>query len=227
MSTFLTTSVAPEVNLYILRRDSFDGLSLLLQDEDGAPLNLTDAIICSTIWKNDINGGLEQVVALNATVVEPANAGRIRLWLSGPQTAAVWDAAQFALPSNIFSPTAHASQARPFLSWDVRVETQELASDLISVSAGVFTTQLTHGLAPSDRVIFKGTNQSSINYNGTSSKIYKTLTDLSYLPPYSFTVPALSGITDSGIGGAAYRLKQDTVVAGAVIVGTTLSNCFP
>ena len=67
----------------------------------------------------------------------------------------------------------------------------------------------------------------SINYNGTSARIYTNLTNITYAPPYSFTIASLSGITDAAIGGSVYRLRQDTVVAGAVVVGTTLSNCFP
>jgi hypothetical protein len=69
--------------------------------------------------------------------------------------------------------------------------------------------------------------KASINYNGTTARIYSNLTGITYAPPYSFTIASLSGITDAAIGGSVYRLRQDTVVAGAVVVGTTLSNCFP
>jgi len=100
-------------------------------------------------------------------------------------------------------------------------------ADLVSVSAGAFVSQVNHTLASSERAILRGTAQSSINYNNTGARIYSGMTNISYQPPYSFTVPALSGITDAAIGGSVYRLKQDTVVAGNVYVGQTLSNCFP
>lgn len=225
-SAFLSTSIAPQIDLHLLRRDSFDGFALLLQDEDGEPLDLTDTVVCASIWKNDGQGALQEVVEINVDRDEPFTSGKINLWLSGAQTALVWDAAQFAPSDSFFYPSAHASQARPFLSWDVRIETETFASDLISADAGLFVTQQTHGVAPADRIIFKNTGQSGINYNDTSAKIYKTITDISYDPPYSFRVASLSGITDPAIGGAVYRLKQDTVAAGAVVVDTTLSNCF-
>jgi hypothetical protein len=76
-------------------------------------------------------------------------------------------------------------------------------------------------------VIFRDTSDSSINYNNTSARIYSGLTDISYLAPYSFTIAALSGVTDAAIGGSVYRLRQDTVVAGDVEVGATIANCFP
>jgi hypothetical protein len=75
--------------------------------------------------------------------------------------------------------------------------------------------------------VFSGTTASGINYDGTGARIYTALTNISYVAPYSFTIASLSGITDAAIGGSVYRLRQDTVVAGAVVAGTTLSNCFP
>jgi len=75
--------------------------------------------------------------------------------------------------------------------------------------------------------VFGDTAASGINYDGTSARIYSGLTNIAYIAPYSFTIASLSGITNAAIGGSVYRLKQDTVVAGAVVVGTTLSNCFP
>jgi hypothetical protein len=227
MSAFISTNSAAEVNLYLLRRDYFDGFSLLLQDSNGTPLDLNEVQVCASVWKSTTSGTVEQVLSINVEEQEPLNAGRIRLWLSSAQSAALWDAAQYVVASGVFFPSAYASQVRPFLSWDVRIEQEESVADLVSVSAGAFISQTNHTLAASERVVFRDTNQSSINYNGTTARIYTGLTGISYQPPYAFTVPALSGITDAAIGGTAYRLKQDTVVAGSVIVGTTLSNCFP
>jgi hypothetical protein len=147
--------------------------------------------------------------------------------LSSSQTATLWDAAQYSVPSGVFYPTAYASQIRPFFSWDLRIERKEEIADLVSISAGTFISQTNHGLGATERVVFEGTAQSSINYNGTSARIYSNLTNITYAPPYSFTIASLSGITDAAPGGSVYRLKQDTVVAGSVFVGTTFSNCFP
>ena len=227
MSAFLATNNAMEVNLHLLRRDYFDGFSLLLQNKNGDPLNLNEVQVCSSVWKSTISGTVEQVMLVNVEKQEPLTAGRVRLWLSSAQSAALWDALQYVVASGIFFPSAYASQARPFLAWDMRIEEEQQVADLASVSAGVFVSQTNHTLAASERLIFRNTSQASINYDGTSARIYSNLTGISYQPPYSFTVPALSGITDAAIGGTAYRLKQDTVVAGSVVVGNTLSNCFP
>ena len=227
MSAFVSTNSVTEVNLQLLRRDYFDGFSLLLQDSDGEPFDLNEVQVCASVWKSTTSGTVEQVLAINVEEQEPLRAGRVRLWLSSAQSAALWDAAQYAVASGVFFPSAYTSQARPFLSWDVRIEKEEEVADLVSVTAGAFVSQTNHTLAASERVIFRGTAQSTINYDGTSARIYSGLTNISYQPPYSFTVPALSAITDAAIGGSVYRLKQDTVVAGSVVVGTTLSNCFP
>jgi hypothetical protein len=232
MSTFVSTNNVTEVNLQLLRRDYFDGFSLLLQDEDGAPFDLNNVQVCASVWKSTSSGTVEQVLSINVEEQEPLRAGRVRLWLSSAQSAALWDAyEETAVLGGAFFPSAYAAGfSSSFLSpltWDVRIEKEEEVADLVSVTAGVFVSQTNHTLAASERVIFRDTAQSSINYNGTSARIYSGLTNISYQPPYGFTVPTLSGITDAAIGGSVYRLKQDTVVAGSVVVGTTLSNCFP
>jgi hypothetical protein len=232
MSTFLSTSIIPQVDLYILRRDFFDGFSLLLQDSDGLPFNLNEVQVCASVWKRNSDGSASQISTLNIEEQEPLGAGRVRLWLTSEQTAIIWDAyGGSATVGGAFFPSAYAASESLSLSspliWDVRIEKEEEVADLVSVTAGAFISQTNHTLASSERVIFRDTAQSSINYNGTSARIYSGLTNISYQPPYGFTVPTLSGITDAAIGGSVYRLKQDTVVAGSVVVGTTLSNCFP
>lgn len=227
MTTFLATSLAPQIDIHLLRRDYFDGVSFLLQDSDGLPYDLNDVQVCASIWKNTVSGTVEQVTSLNIEEVEPIRSGRVRLWLSSSQTAAVWDAAQYSVPSGVFYPTAYTPSARPFLTWDIRIERNEKVADLVSVSAGAFITQTNHTLGSTERVTFSGTTQASINYNGTGARIYTNLSGITYAPPYSFSIASLSGITDAAIGGSVYRLKQDTVAAGNVYVGATYSNCFP
>jgi hypothetical protein len=232
MSSFLSTSIAPRVDLYLLRRDYFDGMGLLLQKENGTPYNLEGVQVCATVWKKTGDASYTQVTNVNVEEEEPLRNGKIRLWLTSSQTAEIWDAyGSSQAPGGIFFPTAYTqeesiSQFSP-LFWDVRIETQDFLTDLISASGGTFITQNNHTLASSERVMFSGTTESSINFDNTSSTIYSGLTNISYLPPYQFNIPALSGVTNPAIGGAVYRLRQDTVIAGNVIAGTTLSNCFP
>lgn len=231
-SAFLSSSPVPRIDLYVLRRDSFDGLSLLLQDKDGQPLNLTNVQICSSVWKVTPSGTFSQVMSVNVEKQEPYSTGQIRLWLTSSQTASIWDAASGETSaSRSFFPTAYSEQASvagvsPLL-WDVRIEQQDYSADLVSVANGVFISQTNHGLGATERVIFNSTTSSNINYDGTSGRIYSNLTNISYAPPYSFTIASLSGVTNAAPGGSVYRLKQDTVIAGAVVVGATVSNCFP
>jgi hypothetical protein len=231
MSTFLTTTPLSIINLHLLRRDFFDGISLLLQDEDGTPVNLNDVVVCSSVWKKTSDTSYTKIVDINVEEQEPLSAGRIRLWLTSSQTGTIWDNYDqtFSTGGTFFPNTYVQEQGSLPLSmfWDVRIEREQELSDLISVASGVFISQINHGLASTERVVFNGTTESSINYDGTSSTIYSGLTDISYQSPYTFTIPSLSGVTDAAIGGSVYRLKQDTVVAGGVIVGNTLSNCFP
>jgi hypothetical protein len=231
MSTFLTTTPLSIINLHLLRRDFFDGISLLLQDEDGTPVNLNDVVVCSSVWKKTSDTSYTKIVDINVEEQEPLSAGRIRLWLTSSQTGTIWDNYDqtFSTGGTFFPNTYVQEQGSLPLSmfWDVRIEREQELSDLISVASGVFISQINHGLASTERVVFSDTTESSINYDGTSSTIYSGLTDISYQSPYTFTIPSLSGVTDAAIGGSVYRLKQDTVVAGGVIVGNTLSNCFP
>lgn len=227
MTVFIPTGLAPKLDLHVLQRDYFDGFSLLLQDANGLPIDLTNVTVCASVWRSTISGTTEQLMSLNLEKQEPLNRGRVRFWLSSAQTATLWDSLQYSVPSGVFYPTAYASQTRPFLFWDVRIETEEELADLVSVASGVFISQTNHTLASSERAIFRSTSQSSINYNGTSATIYSGLTSISYQPPYSFTIASLSGVTDAALGGSVYRLRQDTIVAGNVFVGPTVSNCFP
>lgn len=231
MSTFLATSIAPRIDLTLLRRDFFDGFSLLLQDADGLPFDLNEVTVCASVWKRNSASSYTQVTAINTEKQEPLDAGRVRFWLSSAQTATIWDQAESDQSGGqSFFPTVYSSEASVAASsslvWDVRIERQEAVADLVSVASGVFVSQTNHGLGATERVAFNSTTSSGINYDGTSARIYTNLTNISYAPPYSFTIASLSGVTNAAIGGSVYRLRQDTVVAGAVAVGTTLSNCF-
>lgn len=232
MTVFIPTGLAPRLDLHILRRDYFDGFSLLLQDTDGLPIDLTNVTVCASVWKQASDNSFSQVLNINAERQEPLNQGRVRLWLSSAQTALLWDNYGIINDStSVFFPNAYttsdASVSSSPLFWDVRVETEEELADLVSVSSGVFVSQTNHTLGSSERAIFRDTAQASINYNGTGARIYSGMTNISYQAPYSFTVPSLSGTTNAALGGSVYRLRQDTVVAGNVFVGSTLSNCFP
>jgi hypothetical protein len=232
MSNFLSTSSAARVDLYLLRRDYFDGMGLLLQQDDGSPYDLTSVKVCASVWKQNGDTSYTLIETVNIEEQEPLRSGRVRLWLTSAQTANIWDAFGGGSSSGgVFFPTAYSQDASVALSsplvWDVRIETQEYLTDLISVSGGTFVSQNNHTLAASERVVFSGTTESFINFDDSSSTVFSNLTNISYLPPYTFTVPSLSGVTNAAIGGSVYRLKQDTVIAGNVIAGSTVSNCFP
>ena len=232
MSSFLPTSIAPRVDLYLLRRDYFDGMGLLLQTASGTPYDLTGVQVCASVWKKTGDTSYSLVTTVNVEEQEPLRAGQVRLWLTSSQTAAIWDAyGSSSVNSGSFFPSVYSQEASVAgsspLFWDVRIEAQEYLTDLISVSGGTFIAQNNHTLASTERVTFSGTTVSGINFDNTSATVYSGLTNISYLPPYSFRIPALSGTTNAALGGAVYRLRQDTVIAGNVVVGTTLSNCFP
>ena len=236
MSAFLATSLAPQLDIRLLRRDFFDGVSFLLQDSDGLPFDLSEVQVCASIWKRTASGTTEAVTSFNIEEQEPLRNGQVRLWLSSSQTALVWDAAtdnSFESLSQAFFPSAYTAESNngfppaSNLAWDMRIERKEAVADLVSVTAGAFVSQTNHTLGATERVVFEGTTSSTINYDGTSARIYSNLTNITYAPPYAFTIAALSGITNAALGGSVYRLKQDTVAAGSVFIGTTFSNCFP
>ena len=226
-SSFLATSIVPRLDLTLLRRDFFDGFSLLLQDDDGLPLDLSVVQVCAAVWKTDEEGVITKILDFNTEEQEPLSAGRIRFWLTSFQTNQLWTELQTISPAGIFFPSVYTESVRPTLFWEARIEKEEELANLISVASGVFVTQTNHTLASTERVIFRDTNQSAINYNNTSARVYTNLTNITYLAPYSFTVPTLSGITDSAMGGSVYRLKQDTVCTGSIAIGSTIANCFP
>jgi hypothetical protein len=227
MSVFLATSTAPRVNITLLRRDFFDGFSLLLQDEDGVPFDLSTVQVCASVWKTDEEGVTTKILDFNIEKQEPLMSGRVKFWLTSSETNTLWTELQTISPANTFFPSAYTEVIRPSLFWEARIEKEEELANLVSASAGSFVTQTNHALGSAERVIFRGTNQPSMNYDGTSSRIYTNLSNISYQPPYSFSIASLSGITDAAIGGSVYRLRQDTVVAGSVDVGSTIANCFP
>jgi hypothetical protein len=235
MSYVVATKNIPKVDLALFERDFFDGAQFLLQDSTGAPWNLNDVTVCASIYKK-VGTTYALVTSFNTEKLEPFSKGQVRIWLSSAQTAtaeAAYDAGQQGAGASAFFPTAYASQAdspatydNSNLYWDLRIETQERVSDLVSITTGTFITQINHGLAATERIVFSGATTTSINYDGTSARIYSSLSNISYTAPYSFRVPALSGVTNAAPGGSVYRLKQDTVVVGNVIVNSTVSNCF-
>jgi hypothetical protein len=188
---------------------------------------LSEVQVCASVWKTGTDGTVSEILSWNIEEQEPLNAGRVRFWLTSSQTGTLWDAVQDIQTSNVFFPNAYTDNIRSSLFWEARIEREEELTDLVTVSGGTFVTQLNHTLAATERVIFRDTSEASINYNNTSARIYSGLTNISYQPPYGFRIATLSGVTNAAVGGSVYRLKQDTVVVGAVQVGSTIANCFP
>lgn len=237
MTAYVVASKAiPQVNLSLFERDFFDGAQFLLQDEDGSPWNLNDVTVCASVYQATTSG-TTLLTNFNVEPLEPLTKGQVRIWLTSDQTEQIYnayDGGEQRAGALAFFPTAYASQAESSsiyensnLRWDLRIETPYLAADLVSVNAGAFVTQTGHGLGATDRIIFRNTLATTINKDGTSATIFTNLTNISYSPPYSFTVPSLSGVTNAALGGSVYRLRQDTVVIGNVIANSTVSNCFP
>ena len=108
-SSFLATSIVPRLDLTLLRRDFFDGFSLLLQDDDGLPLDLSVVQVCAAVWKTDEEGVTTKILDFNTEEQEPLSTGRIRFWLTSFQTNQLWTELQTIIPAGIFFPSHDCS----------------------------------------------------------------------------------------------------------------------
>ena len=233
MATFLPLRDIPEIDITLFQRDYFDGIGLILQDNDGLPVDLTNVTICASIYQTTVSGTSAIVTSFNVQKEEPFTNGALNLWLSSAQTQAVWAAYEGYATADyhLFVPSAYANEDSTLdqtnLTWDLRLEQPEKVTDLLSVASGVFSCQSTARIGSTDRLAFSGTTVSGLNYNfSTSAPLYSGATAVSQTSPYRLTIPSLSGTTNSSLGGSLYKLKQDTVIVGKVVVAQTVSNCF-
>jgi len=233
MATFLPLRDIPEIDITLFQRDYFDGIGFVLQDDNGLPIDLTSATICASIYQTTASGTSAIVTSFNVQKEEPFTNGALNLWLSSAQTQAVWTAYEGYTTADyhLFVPSAYANEQSTMeqtnLTWDLRVELPEKVADLLAVVSGVFTAQSAPRIGSTDRLAFSGTTSSGLNCNfSTASPLYSGATSISQTSPYRFTIASLSGTTNSALGGALYKLKQDTVIVGKVVVAQTVSNCF-
>lgn len=231
--TFLPLRDIPEIDITLFQRDYFDGIGFILQGDDGEPLDLSTVSICASIYQTTASGTSSLVTSFNVQKEEPFMNGAISLWLSSAQTQTVWTAYQGYSTANyhLFAPSAYANEdsilEQTNLTWDLRIEEPEAVADLLAVASGVFTAQSAPKIGGTDRLIFSGTTTAGINHSfSTGSPIYSGATSIEQISPYRFTIASLSGTTNSSLGGSLYKLKQDTVIVGRVVVAQTVSNCF-
>jgi hypothetical protein len=233
MATFLPLRNIPEIDITLFQRDYFDGIGLILQDDSGLPIDLSYATICASIYQTTASGTSSVVTAFNVQKEEPFTNGALNLWLSSAQTQAVWAAYEGYATADyhLFVPSAYTNEQSTLeqtnLTWDLRIELPEKVTDLLAVTSGVFTAQSAMRISTTDRLTFSGTTSSGLNYQTTTgSPLYSGATSISQQSPYRFTLPSLSGTTNAALGGSLYKLKQDTVIVGKVVVAQTVSNCF-
>ena len=233
MATFLPLRDIPEIDITLFQRDYFDGIGLILQDNDGLPVDLTNVTICASIYQTTVSGTSAIVTSFNVQKEEPFTNGALNLWLSSAQTQAVWAAYEGYATADyhLFVPSAYANEDSTLdqtnLTWDLRLEKPEKVTDLLSVASGVFSAQSAMRIGSTDRIVFSGTTSSGINHNfSTGSPIYSGATSVRQSTPYTFSLPSLSAITNTSLGGSLFKLKQDTVIVGKVVVAQTVSNCF-
>lgn len=232
MATFLPLRDIPEIDITLFQRDYFDGIGFVLQDDNGLPIDLSNVTICASIYQTTVSGTSSLVTSFNVLKEEPFDNGAISLWLTSAQTQAVWAAYDGYTTADYhrFVPSAYNNEdsilEQTNLTWDLRLEIPEIVTGLLSVASGVFTANSAMRIGSTDRLLFSGTS-AAINYNfTTSAPLYSGATSISQQSPYRFSLPSLSGTTNSALGGSLYKLKQDTVIVGKVVVAQTVSNCF-
>ena len=233
MAVFLPLRNIPEIDITLFQRDYFDGIGFVLQDDNGLPIDLTTATICASIYQTTASGTSSFITAFNVQKEEPFTNGAINLWLSSAQTQIVWAAYEGYATADYhrFVPSAYDNEdsilEQTNLKWDLRIEAPEIVTGLLSVSSGVFTANSAMRIGSTDRLLFSGTTATTINYNLESgAPLYSGATGVNQQSPYRFSLPLLSGITNNSLGGSLYKLKQDTVIVGKVVVAQTVSNCF-
>lgn len=233
MAVFLPLRNIPEIDITLFQRDYFDGIGFVLQDDNGLPIDLTTTTICASIYQTTASGTSSFVTAFNVQKEEPFTNGAINLWLSSAQTQMVWAAYEGYATADYhrFVPSAYENEQSTMeqtnLTWDLRLEVPEKVTDLLTVTSGVFSAQSSMRIGSTDRLLFSGTTSSGINYSfSANAPLYSGATSINQSSPYTFTLPSLSSTTNAALGGSLYKLKQDTVIVGKVVVAQTVSNCF-
>ena len=212
-TTQLINRSIPEINLNLIRGDTWDGFYMYLQEADGSPANLSN----STVNSYARTSTYDVITDLNTTVVTPGS-GYIRVWASSAQTALL--------------PATSGQQ----IYWDVQRTHDELAAGVsgftnsASGTLAVVTTTYP-GLSRYDSVIISGVAVSGLPANvynvlyPTNSSGQNQLNLITSSVPYQFAIPELStsgtNVATTGVyatGIALYSRRVDTMVRGIVFV---------
>jgi len=212
-TTQLINRSIPEINLNLIRGDTWDGFYMYLQEADGSPANLSN----STVNSYARTSTYDVITDLNTTVVTPGS-GYIRVWASSAQTALL--------------PATSGQQ----IYWDVQRTHDELAAGVsgftnsASGTLAVVTTTYP-GISRYDSVIISGVAVSGLPANvynvlyPTNSSGQNQLNLITSSVPYQFAIPQLStsgtNVAATGVyatGIALYSRRVDTMVRGIVFV---------
>ncbi len=212
-TTQLINRSIPEINLNLIRGDTWDGFYIYLQEADGSPANLSN----STVNSYARTSTYDVITDLNTTVVTPGS-GYIRVWASSAQTALL--------------PATSGQQ----IYWDVQRTHDELAAGVsgftnsASGTLAVVTTTYP-GISRYDSVIISGVAVSGLPANvynvlyPTNSSGQNQLNLITSSVPYQFAIPQLStsgtNVAATGVyatGIALYSRRVDTMVRGIVFV---------
>ena len=212
-TTQLINRSIPEINLNLIKGDTWDGFYMYLQEADGSPADLSN----STVDSYARTSTYDVITDLNTTVVTPGS-GYIRVWASSAQT-------------NLL-PTTSGQQ----IYWDVQRTHDELAagvSGFVNSASGTLAVVTTTypGVSRYDSVIVSGVAVSGLPDNvydvlyPTNASGQNQLNLITSSVPYQFAIPELStsgtnveatGVYATGI--ALYSRRIDTLVRGIVFV---------
>jgi len=212
-TTQLINRSIPEINLNLIKGDTWDGFYMYLQEADGSPADLSN----STVNSFARTSTYDVITDLNTTVVTPGS-GYIRVWASSAQTALL--------------PATSGQQ----IYWDVQRTHDELAagvSGFVNSASGTLAVVTTTypGVSRYDSVIISGVAVSGLPANvydtlyPTNSSGQNQLNLITSSIPYQFAIPELStagtnveatGVYSAGI--SLYSRRVDTLGRGIIFV---------
>ena len=212
-TTQLINRSIPEINLDLVKGDSWEGFYMYLQEADGSASNLSN----STISASARTSTYGQITSLNSAIITAAS-GLIRVWASSSQTSQL--------------PITSGQQ----VFWEISRTHDEAAatiSGFTNSASGTLAvvTETYPGVSPYDYVLVSGAQVAGLPAN-TYNVVYPTTTSgqdqlnlITTAPPYQFAIPELStsgtnveatGVYATGI--LLYSRRIDTMVRGIVFV---------
>jgi hypothetical protein len=212
-TTQLINRSIPEINLNLIKGDTWEGFYMYLQEADGSPANLST----STVNSYARTSTYDVITDLNTAIVTPGS-GYIRVWASSTQTARL--------------PITSGQQ----IYWDVQRTSNELSatvSGFVNSASGTLAvvTSTYPGVSQYDTVFISGTLVSGLpasTYNvsyPTNSNAQNRLNLITSSVPYQFAIPELStsgtNVAATGVYGTGISLYSriiDTMVRGIVFV---------